>query len=266
MACNLTVCHELDSNTFANCTCNQVSQFGVSAVVIFQQLRHKGPRTRRSKRARARTRIKVVQVLFRKTHVTNHVLVDSVGNSPVLPGLVIYTHFQVNETVSQRSRHTISNTFVAFTVTSGNHNHVLRQNILTDTTVQDQLIRTCLNAWCGTVHFVQEQNDNGMLACKFFVGQIDRRSPIHLFVVLVEERNTTQVSGFHLRQTQVNERTAKFAGNTFHNFGLTNTRRAPQEYGTLLLKAFQNCTFCTFAGNCAVFGHGLFTHIKSPLG
>ena len=60
-----------------------------------------------------------------KTQVTHHVFVDTVVNCPLLPRSKVHFHLLVDETVCQRSWHSISNTLVAFAVTCGNHHNIV---------------------------------------------------------------------------------------------------------------------------------------------
>ena len=223
--------HELHSKAFAHSTCNQVGQSFVIHTVI-QELAHETPRARSSKSTAGTFGVEVVEVLLGKTQVTNHVLVHPVVYSPLLPRSKVHLHFLVNETVSQRSWHAVSHTLVTFAVTCSHHDHVVRQHILANATVQDQLVCGTLHTWSGRVQLVQEQDHNRVLLGSFFVGQFDWWSPVHLANVFVVKRNTTDVSGFHLAQAQVDHETVEITGNAFNQFALANARRTPQEQRT----------------------------------
>ena len=162
-----------------------------------------------------------------------------VHHSPLLPRCKVHLHLLVNKAVCQRRGHAIGHAFVAFTIACGNHNHIVRQFILANSAVQDQLISRRLDASRSRVHFVQEQHHNGIFCGSFFIGKVNRRRILHDILFFVVERNTTNVSGFHLAQTQVNHQAAKFFGNAFHKLTLANTRRAPQEQGTFDLECLE---------------------------
>ena len=118
---------------------------------------------------------------------------DLVVNSPTKVIFPVNFHFQVNETISQRSRHTISNTLVSFSVTCGNNMYVVWQFVSTNTAVQNQLISCRLYSRCRRVHFIHEQDDLVMLSSHSLVGQFYRRSPFHLVRCSIKEWNTFNV-------------------------------------------------------------------------
>ena len=146
----------------------------------------------------------------------------------------------MDKAVCQGSWHAVCDAFVRFTVTSSHHDNIVRQSILAHTTVQDQLICSRLHRSRGRVQLVQEQHHNGILAGSFFIGQFNRGSPVHLASVLVVERDTTNVCGLHLTQSQVNHKAAQLGSDAFHQFGFANARRAPQEQRALGLECFED--------------------------
>ena len=160
---------------------------------------------------------------------------------PVLPRSKIGAHFNMQEPISKGHRHTISNTLVAITVTCRNNNHVVRKLVLTNTAIENQLISCSLYSRGSRVHLVQEQTYDRILTSKFLVREINWGSPVHLANVFVEEGNTTNVSGFHLRHTQINHKTTKLLSDFGNNLTLTDTGRAPEKHGTLDLESLENC-------------------------
>ena len=191
---------------------------------------------------------------------------ETIGSCPDFPTSVVNSHFQVNKTVCQRRRHTIGNTLIAFTIAGSNHNYIVGQLVLTDATIQDKLVCTGLNAGRSGIHLVQEQNDNRILTGEFFVRQIDRRRPVHLAVVLVEEGNTTKIGRLHLSQTQVNKCAIHFLCDISDNLALADTRRAPEKHGTLMLEAGHDSPASGLSGNGTAFADGFFGHCKTPCG
>ena len=242
--------HKLHCQAFAHSTCYQVGKGVVVAIGIVQQLAHKGPAARSSECTAGALAIKVVQVLFGKAQVTNHVFVDVIEHRPFLPRRKVHFHFLVNETICQRSGHTISHTLVAFAITCCYHNNIVRQLILANTTIQNQLISSGLHTGRGTVEFVHEQYHQRILAGQFFVRQFHRGCPIHLADFFVVKRNTTNVSGFHLPQTQVNHITVEVSSNALHQLALANAGGTPQEQRTLDFECFKQGFVRLAGGNC----------------
>ena len=227
LTCHFTVSHKTNSSTFAYSTCNQVCEFCITSIFIFQELTYKGPATWSSECTTSTLWIKIKQCLFCERNVTHNVLMNVVFNCPLEPTIKVFGNFQVYKTISQWARHSVTYTLVAFAITCGNNNYIVWKHILTNTSVKNKLITCGLHTGRRTIHFIQEQYYNGILTCKFCVRQINWGSPIHFLVVLVKERNTANVCGLHLAQTQVNHMTTKFCSQICNNFALTNAWRAP---------------------------------------
>jgi ABC-type dipeptide/oligopeptide/nickel transport system ATPase component len=207
---------------------------------ISKQIADKDPRTRGSERTRRAFSVEVVTVLLSEREITNNVSVNTLVDSPSLPSIEVVTHFKVNEAVSERHRHAIRDTLVTVAVTSSNDNNVIRQLILTNPTIEDQLITSSLHSRGSRIHLIEEKNYDWVLCSEFFAGKIDGLGPIHLTDFLIEVRDTTNVSRFHLRHTQIDHVTTEFVSDVLNAFGLADTRRAPQEDWTLDLKRSKN--------------------------
>ena len=229
--------HELDSQAVADSARDQCGQCFEIAVVVCQQFAHEHPRTRSSKGLAGRLWIKVIQVLFGKAHVTNNLWMHLVHSGPVLPVFEVHFHLQVNEAVSQGSWHAVSNTAIAFTVTSGNHVHTLGQFVSADTAVQDQLIGCGLHSWRSRVKFVQEDHSSAVS-----IGwQLAWRSPNHLALVAVVIWDTFDVCRFPQGQTHVDDLTTQIVANLLDEIAFANARRTPQEHWTTSLDRLADC-------------------------
>ena len=182
-------------------------------------------------------------------------------NSPVLPCSKVGSHFQVQETISEGHWHAICHTLVRVTVTCGNDNDIIGQLVLTDSTVQNQLIACSLNSWGCRVHFIEEENNHWVLFCEFFIGQIDGCGPVHLVDIFVEVRDASNISRLHLRHTQVNDETTKFIRNFLNNLRLADAGRAPQENRTLCLESFENSLTGLNGSDCEIVRN--FRHVLS---
>jgi len=236
LARDLAVSHELSRETFADSACNQIEQRVIIHRLITEQIAHEHPRTRRSECARRTLRIEVITVLLGEREITNDILVNVLVHRPLLPGAEVITHLEVNETISQRHRHTISDALVAVAVTSSHDHNIVGQLILAHATIENELVASSLNSRGSRVHLVQKQNDDGILRADLFRGEIDGLSPVHLTDVLVEERNTTDISGFHLCHTHIIHIAAEFISDFLNHFGLADARGTPEEHRALCLE------------------------------
>ena len=230
------MCCKLHSKTFADCARHQIEQGVVADRFVLEQITDKAPSARGSECPATGFRIEVVHVLLGERQITHYVLVDALVDSPCLPRSEVGTHFQVKETISKGHRHAICHALVAVTIACCDDHNIVRQTILADATIQNQLIACSLHRGRGRVHFIKEENNDGILRGEFLVGQIDRGSPIHLAVVFVEERDAANVSRLHLRHTQINDCAAKFVADFCDNIRFADAGRAPEKDGTLDLE------------------------------
>ena len=165
---------------------------------------------------------------------------NALVDSPLLPRIEVIPHFKVNETISEGHGHTIRNTLVAVTVTSSNDDHIVGQLVIADPTIEDQLITSSHNRGRRRVHFIKEKNDDRILSSEFFCRKINGLGPIHLVDILIEVGDTTNISRFHLRHTQVNHVTTEIISDLLHDLRLADARRAPEKDGPLRLECSKN--------------------------
>lgn len=256
LAVEAPVSHELASETLTDSTCRQIEQSVVISVLVLEKFANEDPRAGSSKRMTGRLSVVFVHVLLCEGQITNYVLVDALVDSPSLPRSEVGTHLQVNETIRKRLRHAIRNALVRVAVTSSDHDHVRGQLVLTNATVENQLISSSHHRGGSRVHFIKEQHHDRVLSSRLLVGQIDRGSPIHLARVLVEVGDTTNVSGFHLRHTQIDHQTTEFLSDLSDHLRLTDAGRTPEKDGTLLAKRFENGPARLNAGDSQIVRYG----------
>ena len=183
---------------------------------------------------------------------------------PIIPRLEVNTQVQVNKTVGKWRWHTIDNTTVSVTVTSGNNNNVLWQFIGANTTIKNQLVRSSLCCWCGRVHFVKEQEHYRILGSFFCGWKIRRRIPHSITNSRIVVENALQIGRVHKCKTQVIQLATHVFAKVCNEFGLTDTRRTPKEYRTLATSANHDLTLCSSEGNRAHFGEcsvSVFSHL-----
>lgn len=225
---NLAVRTELSAKAVADGTSHQCSVHRFRQVVG-NQLRHEHPRARSGERLVRALRIEVEELLLVLRQETNHVRMNTVVDRPLLPVFEVRSHLDVNKSVCQRAGHAIGNTLVAVAVACANHRHTLRQAVFTNSTIQDQLVRSSLHARRRSVDFVQEQDRIGQCT---FGRQIGRLRPLHRLGLGIEVRNALDVGRLKQEQTHVDHGAIGFLANLGNQFRLANARRAPNHCRT----------------------------------
>ena len=135
------------------------------------------------------------------------------------------------EAVRQRAGQVDVYAVVVLAVAQGDHEGTLRQGVLPDAPVQDQLVGRHLHALGAGGDLVQQQD--GVFAVALLVGQDVRRQPHGARAALVGIDQAADLHLAHLGQADIDDFIAVFVPDMADDLGFAHARRAQAEDGML---------------------------------
>ena len=169
-------------------------------------------------------RIELEQQIGSETKERDQALVDAVGIGPGHPVVEVGIDLKVGEAIGQGGWHGVSDAAVALAIAGGENGPVVRHLVLTESAVEDQLIGRRRHRWRCRCDLIQEQDALG--AVPDGIRQQGGNGPLD--PVVGAKGNSAQVAGFHLRQTDVDDRHRMRSGDLGYHLGFAHTGRSPQ--------------------------------------
>ena len=139
-------------------------------------------------------RVEIKQQIGTKAQKADHPLIDIMFPGPGHPVIQIDIHFVVGEAVRQGGRHGVGDPAIPLTVTRGKYRPAIGHFIVTQFTIQNQLVGCRRHAGRRRRDLIQKQDAFG--AVTLGIRQHCRHSPFHRIAVF--KRNPPQVAGLHL--------------------------------------------------------------------
>jgi hypothetical protein len=127
------------------------------------------------------------------------VRVDASHGGVVEPVLLIEVEVDVDEAVAQRRGHGVDHAAVALAVAGSDDVPVLRERVVADAEVEDELVRRSADGRRRGVHLIKEE-DAGRIAVR---GQEVGWEPLHAPTLRVGHREAADVDLAELRETNV---------------------------------------------------------------
>lgn len=151
-------------------------------------------------------------------------LVDAAGVRPRDPVVQVGLDLVVGKPVGERGGHLVGHAAIALPVACGEDRPAGRHPVLSQSTVEDQLVRGCSDGRHRRSEFVQEQN--AVRAVPLGIRQDRGNRPDD--VPALTKWNPAQVGGLHLGEPDIDERSIVPCGDLRDDLRLSDARRPPK--------------------------------------
>ena len=132
--------------------------------------------------------------------------------------------------VCQWRRHGIGHAPISLAITSCKDRPAIRNPILSQTPIQNQLIRSSRHTWRCRSDFIQKQN--AFRTMSLGIRQHGGNRPLDNLTIT--KWNAAQVTWLHLRQTNIDQRDVMPCRNFGYHLRFTYTGGAPQHHGCMM--------------------------------
>ncbi len=180
-----------------------------------------GPAARAWKGTRVGAGVEAVQQVGAELDERTQVVVNLMGHGPLVPVVDVDVVVQVHEAVGQRRGHGMDHRAVTDAVASSHDEPALRQLVLADLAVEDELVGGGLDRLRRAVDLVQEQHTLAL------GGQEVGGEPLHVLLDSVDHGEALEVDRVEQGQAHVAQLELHVFGDLGHDVGFADARRTP---------------------------------------